>query len=326
MSKPFGKIIATVLLTAVGLLAAADRAAAETPKPALTISFAGYDHLIADLKLIDQIDPKLGLAGKLDGILALATKGKKLAGLDKSRPWGVLVALGDSDEPITQGYLPVTDLKKFVAGLPLPGGETPTPDSDGVYEIPSSGKTVYAKQKGSWAVLADSEDSLKSAAADPTGLVSDLAKKYLVAVRGNVQNIPADRRDKFIAAIRGLTELSLAAQGGSEEQQEFQRASAKQMFDKLEKFSKELDTLVIGLGMDAASKSIYFDVETRRRRQRPGDPVRRHEGGQDEFRRLRYSRGRHDPAGHGRDRRERRGPGQADAQATQGRGRQGTGK
>ena len=55
----------------------------------------------------------------------------------------------------------------------------------------------------------------------------------------------------------------MAAQGGSDEQQAMQQASLKQAFDQLDKLSKELDTLVLGLGMDAEAKSIYLDVETR---------------------------------------------------------------
>jgi hypothetical protein len=263
VNKPLGKTLALLLLIAAGMLLAVNRAAAEDPKPALTIAFAGYDTMNADLKVLDQIDGHLGLAKKLEGYLQAATKGKNLAGLDKSRPWGVLVTIGESDEPITQGYLPVSDLKQLVEGLPAPGGEAPKPNADGLYEIPNGGKTIYAKQKGTWAVLSDNEEALKSAPADPASMISDLSKKYLVAVRGNVQNIPAARRDQFISAMRGLVTFGLAAQGGSDEQQAMQRASVKQIFDQLEKLSKELDTLVIGLGIDASTKSLFLDVETR---------------------------------------------------------------
>jgi hypothetical protein len=263
VNKLSRRILATIALTVVGAWLAADRAAAESPKPALTIAFAGYDQLASDMKVIDQVDSHLGLADKFAEFLNMATKGKNLDGLDKSRPWGVLVFVGESDEPSSLGYLPVTNLKKLMAGLPVPGGEEPTANAKGVYEIPSGGKTIYAKQKGAWAVLSDNEDSLGDAVADPTSLISDLSKKYLVGIRGNVQNVPAARRDQFLAAIKGLVQIGLAAQGGGEEQQALQRASIKQMFDQLDKLSKELDTLVIGLGMDAATKSIYLDIETR---------------------------------------------------------------
>ena len=262
MNKSLGKLPAMLLLAVAGWLPAAKLSAADA-KPALTIAFAGYDQLTADLKVIDKIDSHFGLAEKLEGFLQAATQGKKLAGLDKSRPWGVLVTVGESDNPVAQGYLPVSDLKQLIAGLPTPGG-APTPNDKGVYEIPSpTGKSLYAKQKGEWAVLSDSEDSINAAKEDPSSNISDLAKKYLISVRGNVQNVPAARREQVLGAMRGLVTLALSAQPGNAEQQAMQQASVKQMFDGLDKLSKELDTLVIGLGIDAETKSLFLDVETR---------------------------------------------------------------
>jgi hypothetical protein len=262
VNKPFGKLLAMLLLAAATLLPAANLSAADT-KPALTIAFAGYDQLTADLKVIDKIDSHFGLAEKLEGFLQQATQGKKLAGLDKSRPWGVLVTVGESDEPVTQGFLPVSSLKELIAGLPKPPGEDAKPNDKGVYEIPSpNGKTIYAKEKGEWAVLSDNEDSINAAKGDPSSNFAGLAKKYLISVRGNVQNVPAARREQFLSAMRGLVQLALSAQPGTAEQQAMQQASVKQMFDNLDKLSKELDTLVIGLGVDADSKSLFLDVET----------------------------------------------------------------
>ena len=262
MNKSLGKLSAMLLLAVAGWLPAAKMSAADT-KPALTIAFAGYDQLTADLKVIDKIDSRFGLAEKLEGFLQAATQGKKLAGLDKSRPWGVLVTVGESDEPVTQGYLPVSDLKQLIAGLPAPGG-APTPNDKGVYEIPSpTGQTLFAKQKGEWAILSDSEESINAAKDDPSSHISELAKKYLISVRGNVQNVPAARREQFLGAMKGLIQLALSAQPGNADQQAMQQASVKQMFDGVDKMSKELDTLVIGLGIDADSKSLFLDVETR---------------------------------------------------------------
>lgn len=258
MTMPFQKTFATVFLTVAGALLAAAPAAAEAPKPALTIAFAGYDQLTSDLKAIDKIDSHLNLASKLDEFLNKATSGG-LEGLDKSRPWGLMVYIGESEEPTAVGYLPVTDLKKLIASIPVPGGETPKADSKGVYKIPSGPRTIYAKQKGAWAVLSDDEGGMEDAAADPMPMISDLAKKYLVAVQGNVQNVPEVRRQTFLNTLRGMVQFAMSAQGINEEQQ----ANIKQAFDQLDKLSKELKTLVIGLGFDSESKSIFLDVETR---------------------------------------------------------------
>ena len=78
-----------------------------------------------------------------------------------------------------------------------------------------------------------------------------------------MQNVPAARREQFLGAMKGLIQLALSAQPGNADQQAMQQASVKQMFDGVDKMSKELDTLVIGLGIDAESKSLFLDVEAR---------------------------------------------------------------
>ena len=52
-------------------------------------------------------------------------------------------------------------------------------------------------------------------------------------------------------------------QSGSEEERAVLAASVKQIFAKLEKLSKELDTLVIGVGLDPSSKALFLDFESR---------------------------------------------------------------
>ena len=84
---------------------------------------------------------------KLEGYIGLVTKEKNLAGLDKSRPWGVLVTLGESDDPIIHGYVPVTDLKQLVASIPTPDGEALTPDANGVYEIDAEGRKMCIRDR-----------------------------------------------------------------------------------------------------------------------------------------------------------------------------------
>jgi hypothetical protein len=261
VNKPLRNMMAIVVLLAMGALLPAQRAAAAAPKPALTIAFAGYSQLIDSIKALDDLSGHTKLAAKAEGSIELQTHGKGLAGLDKSRPWGVLVSLGENDQPIVQGYLPVSDLKKLLAAMPTPGGEA-TPNADGVYEFPVADKTIYVKEKGKWAVFADSEEALKSAPADPAPALADLTKKYLLAIRGSVQNVPEASRDNALKALRGIVEFGLAMQqGGSEEQRAMMAANVKQLFQKLEKLSKELDTLTIGVGLDKSSKSLFLDVE-----------------------------------------------------------------
>ncbi|MGA2255681.1 MAG: hypothetical protein ABSG53_13630, partial [Thermoguttaceae bacterium] len=263
MNKPLRNMMAIALVLAMGTLVSAHRAAAADPKPALTIAFAGYDQLISDLKALDELNGHVKLAEKAKAGIESQTHGKGLAGLDKARPWGVLVSLGENDQPVVQGFLPATDLKKLLASIPVPGGEA-SPNANGVFELPLGEKTVYAKQRGKWAVFSDNEETLNSAPDDPTPAFTDLTKKYLLSVRGSVQNIPAASRENALKSLRGILEFTLAMQqGASEEQRAMMAANVKQAFEKLEKLSKELDTLVIGVGLDASNKSLFLDFEAR---------------------------------------------------------------
>lgn len=264
VNKPLRKITAIALLLALGTLVYAQRAVAADLKPALTIAFAGYGQVLADLKALDELSGHTSLAAKAEAGIKAQTHGKGFEGLDNTRPWGVLVSLGENGQPVVQGFLPATDLKKLFASLPLPGGEAPAPNASGVYELPMGDKTVYAKQKGDWAVFSDNQETLDSAPADPAPAFSDLTKKYLIAVRGSVQNVPASSRDSALNSLRGLLELTLMMQpAASEEQRAMMSANVKQMFAKLAKLSKELDSLVIGVGMDTQNKALFLDFEAK---------------------------------------------------------------
>ncbi len=254
---------AMALLLAMGMLVSAHRAAAADLKPALTIAFAGYDQMMDSLKALDKLSGHTKLAAKAEASINSQMHGKGLAGLDKSRPWGVLVSLGENDQPVVQGYLPVTDLKQLLSALPMSGGEAPAPNAKGAYEIPMGEKTAYVKQKDKWAVFSDNEEMLESAPADPAPVLAELTKKYLLSIRGSVQNVPAASRENFLKSLRGIAEFTLAMQqqSGSEEQRAIMAANVKQLFAKLEKLSNELDTLVIGVGLDQSSQSLFLDVE-----------------------------------------------------------------
>jgi hypothetical protein len=263
VNKPLRNLSGIALLLAMGTVCC-QQALAAAPKPALTIAVASYDKIIGDIKALDELSGHTKLAAKAEALIELQTNGKGLAGLDKSRPWSVMVSLGEGDKPIVQGYLPVKDLKQLLSSLPLPGG-APAANAKGVYEISAGDKTLYVKQHDKWAVFSDDEEALESAAADPTATIADLTKKYLISVRGSVQNIPEATRENAIKSMRGLAELSLMAmqQQGTEEQKALVENNVKQIFETLETLSKELNDLVIGIGMDSSTKALFLDFEAR---------------------------------------------------------------
>ena len=126
-------------------------------------------------------------------------------------------------------------MKSLIASIPAAGGTAPAPNANGVYEFPMGDKTVYVKQKGTWAVFSNAAETLDSAPADPTAALAELTKKYLLSVRGSVQNVPAASRENALNSLHGLVadRRSPCNKSGSEEEQAMMAANVKQAFEKL---------------------------------------------------------------------------------------------
>jgi hypothetical protein len=261
MRKLFAATFAATML--LGVLAARP-AAAEEAKPVLIVSFAGYDRLLQNVKTVGELAGQPGADKVIDGLIAMCTGGNGLAGLDKARPWGVAVFAGEDGKNRTQGFIPVTDLKKLVSVLPpLPrAGAQLTPDADGVYEIAGENGTVYMAQKGKWALLADNRDGLKPLSDDPAALLSGLSKKYLLAVRADVKNVPAAARNQLLAQVKAVLDLAMQRNPDeSDEEFALRTRIAKGNMQQLGTVCKELDSLALGLSIDPHTRAINLDLE-----------------------------------------------------------------
>jgi len=273
MKKPLVWSLSVVLLLFAGNLWTAQRVAADDTKPAeeakpvLTVVFGGYSSFMSNVKTVSDVAGRPEWLQMLQGGIALGTQGRGVKGLDKSRPWGVMVFAGENetDWPI-QAFVPVDDLKSLLKALPAGQDGPYAPDSDGVYEIPAGpAKTFYVAQKGKWARAADSRDGLKTAIDDPLPMISTLAKKYLLAVRVSIKNIPEAMREKYLPIMRFAFEQAMRMQqnNDNEEQAAARAASTEQTFEQLKTMSKEVDDLTWGIGLDPATNAVFVDFEVR---------------------------------------------------------------
>jgi hypothetical protein len=231
-------------------LSRAEEAKPVSDKPVVTIAFAGYDTLMSNIKAIGELAGRPQWTQIVQGGIALGTQGKGLKGLDKGRPWGVMLFAGDGDDMPAQVYVPVTDLKTLMKAVPVPGGPI-KPDDDGVYEIPMGEKTLYVAQKGTWARGTDSREGLKTALEDPLPHIGELAKKYLLSARVSVKNyyatVPQASRDKYTPLVKFM----------------FEQQMPQLTFGEVESLVKQIDDITLGLGFDAATKTVFFDSEIR---------------------------------------------------------------
>ena len=173
-------------------------------KPMVTVSFSGYDEIFADLDYIGKLAENEELASGLEEMLQGVLGGADLTGLDKSRPWGVIVQIDGDEDVAMLGFVPVTDLHALMKLVKDPQSGTPLTQRDGDdYKMPTpDGTVIQITQKGKWAFVVTDPALLETAPADPTALLGGMAEKYDLAARLSIQNVPEAMRQQIKDEIK----------------------------------------------------------------------------------------------------------------------------
>ena len=257
------KLLLSVLTLGL-LLATANVCPAQTEmKPLLTVSFAGYDKLMSDIGVVGQLSGNPDLGVGLEMMLKMMTQGKGLAGLDAKQPWAVVVMTDGQRSFTMYGFLPVTDLKQLIdIAKSLPQLDEAIKLNGDVYEIPAGGQTIFVKQIGNWAVVANKSDDLANAPTDPLKLIGDLPKQYDLAYRVSVKNAPKEYREQFLAQFNAIVEVSTPqADEESDEEHAIRVKMIRQAAEKLTSLVNELDDIMLAGLIDPATKTLHVDFE-----------------------------------------------------------------
>lgn len=239
-------------------------AAAEDIKPIVTVSFAGYDEVRANVEAIGKLGGNDKLASFLEGPMNMMTQGKLLASIDKKAPWGLFVQLGEDGNPTGFGFLPINDLKQFMEAMKATPAGQAISESNGVYEIANpSGEPVYVAQRGKNAIFAKEKAALDTVPSDPEKLLGDLPQKYLLAVRVNVKNIPEQQRDMALGFLTMMSQAGMEQRSEDEtdEQYALREKVSKRSMEQLTMVVKETDQLVLGLKIDRSANTVSLDME-----------------------------------------------------------------
>ncbi len=147
----------TVLLGVVSLCPAENE-----PKPLVTVSFAGYDRLVADIDMIGQLGGNPNLGKQLEMLALMLPQGEESEAplaLDAKTPWGaVRRKQWFRDESLTRLFPSRTSSRCW--NWPSRSWAAKSRRKNGVYRIPATPKVLYAVHKNSWALLADSPKQL----------------------------------------------------------------------------------------------------------------------------------------------------------------------
>jgi len=257
------KFLLSALAMALVLVAAtagwAQPGAGGALKPLVTVSFSGYDEIVADVNFLGQLGGQPDLDKMLEGLIQAKTGGQGLVGIDKSKPWGAVVQSDGAMGFPFYAFVPVTDLQA-VLGL-LPGVESEDA-GDGVLELSTPGQPVFVKESNGWAFVSNEKDTLADVPADPTQQLGQLTSNYDVAIKAHVQNVPEPLRKMFVAQLRMGAQMGMRPMPGEDADQFAIRSGmARQVIEQFATLVEELDTFLVGLNINREGSTVYLDVE-----------------------------------------------------------------
>ena len=236
--------------------------AAEPLKPIAVVSIAAYGDLMKSIEQVTALAGKPDAYKAVDGMLKAFTQGQGLAGLDEKRPAGLVVLLGEGDVPVVYGFVPVSDLKKLLGVVQPMLGATMTSSGPGTYtlEKKEENKKLIVKEKGGWAFVADKPELLENLPDDPSKLLGDLNKQYVVAAQFLAASVPHELIEKKLAAF--LEGMNLGAVQKADEdaaayaaRTRFVETAKKSLAD----LANDLEQITLGLAVDSSAKKVRLD-------------------------------------------------------------------
>ncbi len=256
------KVIRAFLAAALAVVMVAQAAWAQQKiKPVALLVTPSYDELIADLDYLGTLANQPNVGQQLEGMLALFTGGAGLAGLDKTKPAGAVLALPPGQFAIA-GFVPVKDLKQLLTSLQALIGEAKEKEN-GVYELTVQEQTIYVKAKGNWAWVSNSVEVLDQMPDSPQEWIAPLAKKYDLALQVRVSNIPEFWRQLAISWLREGFRQALEEQEKEQDDKEDDGAQLQQLLglEYLAELIESLDTITLGLTVDRQNRLVALEVD-----------------------------------------------------------------
>jgi hypothetical protein len=234
-------------------------AAAGQMKTVAVIAASSYSDLISDVNFIGSLGQRPQLGQMVEGIIGAFTQFKGLAGVDKSKTWGVIVQ-SDGMQFLPVGCIPVTDVNE-VLGLVQGFGLQVNDGTGGTKVIVTpNGPPIHVKEQNGWAFISTSPASFAELPADPQATLSELTRDYDLAARVSVQNAPEMYRKMALDAMKSGMEQGLKRKDGETDQEyELRRQAAETQFEQLQRMVNEIDQVTIGWAVDADNQQTYFD-------------------------------------------------------------------
>ena len=228
-------------------------------KPVAVVALSGYDALAEDADFIGSLAGMPGVSQMAEQMILMSTENQGLAGLDKSKPIGVIV---QTDGMNFSGAicLPVSDLEKLLVAL-QGLGVTSEDQVDGITGINAMGQSLFAKSGDGWVFLGPQPEMLEGLPEDPSKLFSPLTELYDLGIRAYVQNIPEVFRDMAVAQLEmGMDAATQRLPNESDEAFGQRKAMLDLQLKPLKQMINELDEFTLGLAIDSGQQRTFLDM------------------------------------------------------------------
>lgn len=248
--------LAAVAAVVASAFAHADRARAA--EPMAVVAFSGYDALMKDIDFIGELAGQMQASQQVEMMVGMFTQNKGLAGLDKSKPIGVILQ-SNSGMPEPLICVPVTDSDELL-GVAKQFGVTTEDLGDGVMQIQSPGMPLFGKPSGGWLLLSITPSAFDGAPADPGADLAKLTDAYDLAARAYVQNIPEAYRQQFVQLITQAANQSMAQMPDeSDEDYQARQEQLQAGLDEMQQAVDDMDQITIGLAVDEQNANVALE-------------------------------------------------------------------
>ena len=225
MSK---KVLSLLLL---GLVASP--AWADSPKTLVKLALSSYNKVQMDTEHVGFVQESPEMPVWLSSLFRLYAEGRDVQGIDHARPWGAVIQRGDGVS--AYGFVPVVDAETLAYEL-AEFIDSRVEVSPGIYKVQGRepGEELYAKESQGWLFVSHCPDTLDSLPWDPAGELAGMNSQYDVAVRLQLNNVPAEAGQQILAELDKTMGPTL------------RRVSSDQTVNILGKMAMNLDEVTFG--------------------------------------------------------------------------------
>ena len=223
--------------------------AQDAQKPAVVVSLASVEQLMGNVGYLTR------MAGSPEvGAIITIMSGQYIEGLDTKQPAGGYLAF--APQPSGVVFLPVSDFDTVVAKIEETLGELE--DVGGGVKKLKLQREIFLREMDGWVFASDQRVNLDNVPADPKKLLEGLYETYDVAIRANMQSVPAELRQMVISEIKEGFERTVASEQ-DEDKRRAQKEIGGRVIDRIVRFADEADQLTVGWGTASEEGKTYLD-------------------------------------------------------------------